>query len=295
MPRYFYPRPPRGGRRAHCSINDAAPKFLSTPSARRATQEGAGPAGTGTISIHALREEGDTRAVMSVVFLFYFYPRPPRGGRRPGRSCCASRWPISIHALREEGDHLGFTLFALALISIHALREEGDASIQIWDCQQGVFLSTPSARRATVIRRFSSARSNNFYPRPPRGGRRAQRASGWSASKFLSTPSARRATGCWAQRLHGITNFYPRPPRGGRRLSCRQGRPQVRISIHALREEGDPRQWRSTGPQAHFYPRPPRGGRHLSCRQGRPQVRISIHALREEGDSSARTQQTGGR
>ena len=57
-------------------------KFLSTPSARRAT---------------SLRTRSRRPAV-------YFYPRPPRGGRRcpGGRSSLPD--PISIHALREEGD-----------------------------------------------------------------------------------------------------------------------------------------------------------------------------------------------
>ena len=56
--------------------------------------------------------------------------------------------------------------------------------------------------------------------------------------QFLSTPSARRATESW------------------QRQQCFQ-----RISIHALREEGDP---------------------HLRGLRGRDG--ISIHALREEGD-----------
>ena len=56
-------------------------------------------------------------------------------------------------------------------ISIHALREEGDANGNtIYDGVE-VFLSTPSARRATRLR--------------PRCA---------FAQKFLSTPSARRAT-----------------------------------------------------------------------------------------------------
>ena len=61
-----------------------------------------------TISIHALREEGD------------------RGHRRGRRAS-----DISIHALREEGDVLllGRRLL-LGRISIHALREEGDARVR---------------------------------------------------------------------------------------------------------------------------------------------------------------------
>ena len=57
----------------------------------------------------------------------YFYPRPPRGGR---------------HKLVESGG-------GAREISIHALREEGDgAGLLLSTCKQ-LFLSTPSARRAT--------------------------------------------------------------------------------------------------------------------------------------------------
>ena len=52
-------------------------------------------------------------------------------------------------------------------ISIHALREEGDFSIIRMAPPVGVFLSTPSVRRATDL--FASIRKlfPNFYPRPP--------------------------------------------------------------------------------------------------------------------------------
>ena len=57
-----------------------------------------------------------------------FYPRPPRGGRRPLARVRCKAVDISIHALREEGDYSPF--FAVA------------AGLE--------FLSTPSARRATL-------------------------------------------------------------------------------------------------------------------------------------------------
>ena len=79
--------------------------FLSTPSARRATHRLRLRQLRITISIHALREEGDPIATKKRNFAF----------------------SISIHALREEGDH----------------------------CR-------PSCRPSL----------RNFYPRPPRGGRR---------------------------------------------------------------------------------------------------------------------------
>ena len=56
-----------------------------------------------------------------------FYPRPPRGGR---------------HAL-------GIEISRNVHISIHALREEGDELRPNNSFSDEIFLSTPSARRAT--------------------------------------------------------------------------------------------------------------------------------------------------
>ena len=150
-------------------------------------------------------------------------------------------------------------------ISIHALREEGDYATHGGLVTATGFLSTPSARRATSRPFPSFGRCPNFYPRPPRGGRR-----GWfripaRLSRFLSTPSARRATPA----LEDMVGVF------------------LDISIHALREEGDrpaliplpprsaflstPSARRATWPPvstssmySNFYPRPPRGGRLLS-------------------------------
>ena len=61
----------------------------------------------------------------------YFYPRPPRGGRRSSGESILPLEEISIHALREEGDlDLGDQDLGRAQISIHALREEGDCATQ---------------------------------------------------------------------------------------------------------------------------------------------------------------------
>ena len=57
-----------------------------------------------TISIHALREEGDAGKIRRADGALYFYPRPPRGGRLPDVSKGIQDYTISIHALREEGD-----------------------------------------------------------------------------------------------------------------------------------------------------------------------------------------------
>ena len=171
------------------------------------------------------------------------------------------RIAISIHALREEGDAGPAFPRCRPAISIHALREEGDAAKSMWNAQPAEFLSTPSARRATPPGQVQQIRHVDFYPRPPRGGRRAQ-GSGRAAER----------------------NFYPRPPRGGRPSSGALPGPALKISIHALREEGDGsagvgrsielisiHALREEGDTMfssmrflciHFYPRPPRGGRH---------------------------------
>ena len=124
----FYPRPPRGGRPLQIRLDETADRFLSTPSARRATILSSAPRAVDWISIHALREEGDCPQMPSLCGSAYFYPRPPRGGR----------------------PSLAFSLLCNREISIHALREEGDGcSIDLGHIVD-VFLSTPSARRATA-------------------------------------------------------------------------------------------------------------------------------------------------
>ena len=80
-------------------------------------------------------------------------------------------------------------------------------------------------------------------------------------NEFLSTPSARRATLTEASGSSRPRNFYPRPPRGGRPGRVRAFQQHPRISIHALREEGDSPAPGMSCTQHNFYPRPPRGGR----------------------------------
>ena len=101
---------------------------------------------------------------------------------------------ISIHALREEGDCPSGSYSHKHDISIHALREEGDVSPRGVSSGCGKFLSTPSARRATRDATTIANGMRNFYPRPPRGGRRDELHGDNSPEQFLSTPSARRAT-----------------------------------------------------------------------------------------------------
>ena len=129
------------------------------------------------------------------ILLLYFYPRPPRGGRLANLGEQPVKKKISIHALREEGD-----------VGIHGVSSTSP-----------IFLSTPSARRATVMRMIADV-STLFLSTP--SARRATRSIVCmpDGAPFLSTPSARRATFYEGTPLHDGADFYPRPPRGGRRL-----------------------------------------------------------------------------
>ena len=147
---HFYPRPPRGGRREWLLFRSRSALFLSTPSARRATrcglqqlrwptisihalrEEGDVQADSlrhpGAISIHALREEGDGGSLTMLDSLSNFYPRPPRGGRpSPGSAQRSS--PFDFYPRPPRGGRPGrFRLpWCRCSISIHALREEGDS------------------------------------------------------------------------------------------------------------------------------------------------------------------------
>ena len=102
------------------------------------------------ISIHALREEDDRKKAKATEVEVDFYPRPPRGGRHadnvPGADCAN----ISIHALREEGDTLrrcGSSLASRFLSTPSARRATLSSIAKIFRIL--LFLSTPSARRAT--------------------------------------------------------------------------------------------------------------------------------------------------
>ena len=146
------------------------------------------------ISIHALREEGDcVCGVYTALVVISIHALREEGDVSFQRRREAGR--ISIHALREEGDFVdGRQELMTSIISIHALREEGDDERTAEQPRKCGFLSTPSARRATIYNEWfrdenvisihalreegdlfllrSMSLIVDFYPRPPRGGRR---------------------------------------------------------------------------------------------------------------------------
>ena len=80
------------------------PKFLSTPSVRRATIVMRDRVVWADISIHALREEGD-RVQTGHAFLNTKFLSTPSVRRATGaKEIAVTDYEISIHALREEGD-----------------------------------------------------------------------------------------------------------------------------------------------------------------------------------------------
>ena len=159
----FYPRPPRGGRPAHGGTAPAGSDFYPRPPRGGRPNSSCCRICVVRISIHALREEGDQPRLLPFLALCYFYPRPPRGGRPDGRDLPQHEQRISIHALREEGDFFRHQSRCNCLISIHALREEGDYSSGINRVATVLFLSTPSARRATAKTETKSLFSNKLY------------------------------------------------------------------------------------------------------------------------------------
>ena len=216
--------------------------FLSTPSARRATLPIALVRHSRSIFLSTPSARRATcTSHIKISYTENFYPRPPRGGRLFRNNSTKHTRVISIHALREEGD-CGQTVPRLrgGQISIHALREEGDAGILSNCLRKTLFLSTPSARRATLLQRtgrrayqlisIHALREEGDIQRGIQSGNpfqflstpSARRATATLAASrplpktFLSTPSARRATAARSGCRWVLRDFYPRPPRGGR-------------------------------------------------------------------------------
>ena len=284
----FYPRPPRGGRLEGAVHGIKTKDFYPRP-----------PRGGRRVS--GLVGASPT----------YFYPRPPRGGRQLARrlqgvqqgflSTPSARRAtgdvdrveatidISIHALREEGDDLPCSRYLEIQDFYPRPPRGGRQGVQLGDYHTLKFLSTPSARRATQLSHHSPSMTANFYPRPPRGGRHLPAREENQAKIFLSTPSARRATltSCEKSRWRKIS-IHALREEGDDKTSLFE-RFQI-ISIHALREEGDESKHVASTVLGNFYPRPPRGGRHTTTKQeDKTMIFLSTPSARRATPAVART------
>ena len=259
---YFYPRPPRGGRPATNLPSTPLSDFYPRPPRGGRLEHGLAHRRAGVISIHALREEGDPQEMINQMltsgflstpsarratnlrccsrfsFLFLstpsarratcivfgiiigscdFYPRPPRGGRPPVNAVVFAL-KLDFYPRPPRGGRLRHSTMTVYLGI--------------------VFLSTPSARRATPAARLRQPERHISIHALREEGDAGRSRSASTTTRFLSTPSARRAT-----------------------IRSKMESLRRRISIHALREEGDRRNCGPSGPRPDFYPRPPRGGR----------------------------------
>ena len=152
----------------------------------------------GPISIHAPREGSDDLLWYFVPPCVDFYPRSPRGERLGDGGRGAAPMIISIHAPREGSDILNFNAATLT----------------------ETFLSTLPARGATLRFCREVRRTDDFYPRSPRGERPSPPPLGILTVSFLSTLPARGAT-VWTP-LHSVLLLFlsTLPARGATLIIC---------------------------------------------------------------------------
>ena len=183
---YFYPRPPRGGRPGLIAASTMLPQ----------------------ISIHALREEGDPCLWSPTPWQADFYPRPPRGGRLSLELETDDLMKISIHALREEGDSRIFVLLCF-LSDFYPRPPRGGRLLVVGYFRiNSLFLSTPSARRATTGNLYhENTKDISIHALREEGDDYIQQPDE-NTYEFLSTPSARRATAKTERKHPAFVSLY---------------------------------------------------------------------------------------
>ena len=219
-----------------------------------------------------------------------FLSTPSARRATAGRHGSSATVAISIHALREEGDPPSSKSGRPSANFYPRPPRGGRLFCAARAASSRVFLSTPSARRATragepflllpeisihalreegdLSAMFLIVRSDYFYPRPPRGGRQKARTTAISIPQFLSTPSARRAT--WPVSLICPVMLFLSTPSARRATS----RPFPSFGLCPFLSTPSARR-ATCRPSArwcrlhYFYPRPPRGGRLSDS--GKPQ------------------------
>ena len=158
----FYPRPPGGGRPFCISKDICVYNFYPRPPGGGRLSHSMFPRTAETISIHALRVEGDKIAPF-VKHLHY----------------------ISIHALRVEGDKSIFDRLRRRIRNFYP-RPPGGGRLKIIlsYLNKSLFLSTPSGWRATIVLPLKIITFSVFLSTP----------SGWRATTAQSTQDSKRNT-----------------------------------------------------------------------------------------------------
>ena len=138
----FYPRPPGGGRPRRRTWLSAHCPFLSALPVKRYRR---------SISIHALRVEGDPALFRLPISFPNFYPRPPGGGRRPRTRAAVYKdlflsTPSGWRATRLRNSHITDRIY------FYPRPPGGGRPYNVRaPSHTSVFLSTPSGWRATGL------------------------------------------------------------------------------------------------------------------------------------------------
>ena len=171
------------------------------------------------ISIHALHREGDILRRAPCTALRHFNPRPPQGGRLTARTLNTGCDLFQSTPSTGRATNPILSAMANQNISIHALHREGDPRDVVQRTSKALFQSTPSTGRAT-----------------PQGERVA------IAHSISIHALHREGDGIGIQYYAVSDHFNPRPPQGGR-----------------------PKAFSRIAAAVYFNPRPPQGGRQQNC------------------------------
>ena len=184
----FYPRPPYGGRHG---VQQTVKTAL-------------------LVSILALHTEGDIMCLPFAMLYMSFYPRPPYGGRRAAWVRNGPLGNVSILALHTEGDPRPPSGRARTSGFYPRPPYGGRHLVKLLRWRAGLFLSSPSIRRATVMSSWLKPAFSVSILALHTEGDRYDVADALNDHWFLSSPSIRRATIYHGGGLH-VKGFLSSP------------------------------------------------------------------------------------
>ena len=222
---YFNPRPPWGGRQTWKKSEEILKLFQSAPSVGRATFPSSSGKSSASISIRALRGEGDAVDIVIDDGTEVFQSTPSVGRATP---------PEKLRFLRT-------TIF-------QSTPSVGRATIHTQpSCSSAPFQSTPSVGRATIIPRpFLKLLCISIHALRGEGDS-GQDADGYEKNT-ISIHALRGEGDFIFYRTHRrklVISIHALRGEGDRARTSLQRQPS--ISIHALRGEGDTK-WRKSTP-----------------------------------------------